>query len=498
VSVAILVIRLLLATVFLAAGAAKLLDRRGSKTALEAFGVPRLAAQPLSFALPAAELAVGIALVPNTTAWPAAIAAAALLVVFMLGIGFNIARGQTPDCHCFGQLHSAPAGWATLIRNALLAAAALLIVARNQAGVGDSVAGLIGKTTTTERLTTAVGVLFAMLVANSFVLLRVACRAGSRPGPGLRDRDTPARGSAPMPAGLVPGLKAPEFRLTGPSNEVVTLGDLRTNGVPVLLIFTDPTCVSCTALLPEIATWQRERGSTLTIAVVSRGTRETAHNAVEDHGIRHLLFDPERQTAAAYRIEWTPTAVLVNAHGQIASNLAAGPDSIRALVGNELRRALHRHSPGGPEDGTNGHREGFVQSVPLTARIGDPLPEFALPDLDGAQVSRSSLLGSHTVLLFWNPTCGFCREMLDDLRTWETKPTQKTPRLLIVSTGSPDQLRKDGLRSTVLLDHSLTLGQAVGARGTPMAVLVDPDGAIASEIAVGAGAVLALANQPLA
>ena len=35
-------------------------------------------------------------------------------------IAIAMARGKAPDCHCFGQLHSAPAGWKTLARNGVL------------------------------------------------------------------------------------------------------------------------------------------------------------------------------------------------------------------------------------------------------------------------------------------------------------------------------------------------------------------------------------------
>jgi hypothetical protein len=39
-----------------------------------------------------------------------------------------MARGEAPDCHCFGQLHSESAGWRTLARNGLLAAIAGFVV----------------------------------------------------------------------------------------------------------------------------------------------------------------------------------------------------------------------------------------------------------------------------------------------------------------------------------------------------------------------------------
>jgi hypothetical protein len=53
-----------------------------------------------------------------------------------------------------------------------------------------------------------------------------------------------------------------------------------------------------------------------------------------------------------------------------------------------------------------------------------------------------------------------------------------------------------GLRSVVLLDAGgMSIGSKFGATGTPMAVLVDAEGKIASELAAGAPAVLALAGQ---
>jgi hypothetical protein len=46
----------------------------------------------------------------------------------------------------------------------------------------------------------------------------------------------------------------------------------------------------------------------------------------------------------------------------------------------------------------------------------------------------------------------------------------------------------------VLLDTHFAAGEALGITGTPMAVLLDADARIASDVATGAGAVLALAE----
>jgi uncharacterized membrane protein YphA (DoxX/SURF4 family) len=58
VDTALLVARLLLAAVFIMAGAAKLTDNPGSRHAITDFGLPAALAAPLGVLLPLAELAV--------------------------------------------------------------------------------------------------------------------------------------------------------------------------------------------------------------------------------------------------------------------------------------------------------------------------------------------------------------------------------------------------------------------------------------------------------
>src|SRR5437773_4386179 len=120
--------RLLLCAVFLVAGLAKLADLPGSRQAMRGFGVPNKLADAFGLLLPLTELAIAIALVVPLTAWWGVVGALALLLIFVAGIGYNLAQGRTPDCHCFGQLHSAPAGWFTLIPNLVLAGVAGLAV----------------------------------------------------------------------------------------------------------------------------------------------------------------------------------------------------------------------------------------------------------------------------------------------------------------------------------------------------------------------------------
>src|SRR3712207_6619604 len=136
---ALFIARLLLVAVFIAAGLAKLADQAGSRQALAGFGVPATLAAPLGLLLPLAELGVALALIPSATAQWGGVGALGLLLLFIAGIAINLARGRSPDCHCFGQLHSAPVGSSTLLRNVALAAVASFVVWQARSDPGPSV-----------------------------------------------------------------------------------------------------------------------------------------------------------------------------------------------------------------------------------------------------------------------------------------------------------------------------------------------------------------------
>src|SRR5262249_19724103 len=102
--------------------------------------------------------------------------------------------------------------------------------------------------------------------------------------------------------------------------------------------------------------------------------------------------------------------------------------------------------------------------------------------------------GRRRLLLFWSPSCGFCQNMLEDVKAWERNPPKDAPELLVISSGSFEEIRAQGFRSRVLLDPNFGAGQVFSAEGTPSAVIVDEQGRVASDVGVGAQAVMALAG----
>ncbi len=86
-----------------------------------------------------------------------------------------------------------------------------------------------------------------------------------------------ANGTQRRAAGLPVGSQAPPFSLAGLHGETLTPESLRSSGKPVMLLFTDPNCGPCTAMLPEIGRWQEEHADKLTASLISRASpRRTA------------------------------------------------------------------------------------------------------------------------------------------------------------------------------------------------------------------------------
>jgi methylamine dehydrogenase accessory protein MauD len=495
--------RLLLSGVFGVAGVTKFADPAGSRQALIDFGIPRALASLLRPLLPLAELTVAVALLPVTFAWYGALSALSLLLLFIVGICINLARGRTPDCHCFGQLSSAPVGWTTVARNAFLAGIAGAVVWWDWSHTSLSAVSWFTLLTVVQRALLMAGLIGLILLAlEGWVLLQMLRQQGrlllrlealeSRLTvaglvPASTDKD-------PDPAGLPVGTPAPTFRLNGLRGEVLTLEALLAAGKPVLLLFTNPSCGPCQALMPEISRIQREHVSILTVALISEGKLADNRDKSTEHGTTQVLLQHKREVAEAYHAYGTPAAVLIDSNGTIAGALAMGTDEIRSL----LSRVFGRETPvvgafpSAAPNGRNGGAKANAEIAPL--QKGQLAPALVLRDLNGKRLSLTAFRGSETLLLFWNPACGFCQQMLDDLKQLEAKPPAGAPRLLIVSSGTPKENRAMNLRSTVVLDSNSEVGTVFNANGTPMAVLLDAQGIVASDVAAGAEAVLALAG----
>jgi peroxiredoxin len=333
-------LRVALALVFTAAAAGKLLDRSGSRRALADFGAPSRLVAPAAIILPAVELAIAVMLAISRFAHWGATAAFVLLLLFLGGVTNSLRQGLQHNCHCFGQLHSAPVNWWTAARNAAIAAAAAVVAVVAWGDRGGSGNGGSGEAD-----------LLILAAVAAVLLLTTLVQVVQRPPERLRDlasthprlqgvgrvarRYTSSldmRNTARVPRGLPSGAVAPGFSLARTDHTRVTLASLLAAGKPVVLYFSDPGCVPCVALLPAIARWQHTFESRLTIVVVTAGSVEANRAKNDAHALQNVLIQKGREVAEAYRIRSTPSAILVALDGRIASVLAIGEEAVTALV----------------------------------------------------------------------------------------------------------------------------------------------------------------------
>src|ERR1700730_12752363 len=201
----ILAARLLLGGMFAVAALAKLADRDGARRAVTAFGVPRAAAGFVGSALIATEFGIAalLAVEPQSGAVVALVALAGFSAVVLA----SLARGRRLECHCFGRLSSGPLGWPTLARNGCLSALAAFVALDGHFG---------------WPLTAFAIAMLALVV-----------------GPAAYRRWT-----------VRPGTAAADLELPDRTGQVWTLDRLLESRRPLVLIFGQPGCPGCDALLP--------------------------------------------------------------------------------------------------------------------------------------------------------------------------------------------------------------------------------------------------------
>ncbi len=127
--------------------------------------------------------------------------------------------------------------------------------------------------------------------------------------------------------------------------------------------------------------------------------------------------------------------------------------------------------------------------------LGTPAPDFRLPDLKGRFRTLADYRGKPSVLVFFNPDCGFCTQLAPKLRDLPAEG----PRLVVMSRGDRQANRKlareNGWRGDVLLEPQWDVASSYRTNATPTGYLIDGEGRIASTLAVGVEGVLQLTRM---
>ena len=266
------------------------------------------------------------------------------------------------------------------------------------------------------------------------------------------------------------------------------------------MLFTDPGCGPCNAMLPEVGRWQEEHAQKLTLALVSRGEVEENKTKAQEHGLKNVLLQKDWEVSESYEVRGTPSAVLISPDGKVASPVAGGEEGIRGLLsvrGGRTRPASDAAPPTPNRRAAvpqlrQGPRRRSHRSRRPKGRRGGPRGEASRPRRQHRGASR--LQGRRDPGALLEPGVRLLPADAPRPKEWEQNPPEDAPKLLVVSAGTEEANREMGLTSTVLLDQNFAVGTGLRGYGTPSAVLVDAEGKVASEVAVGAPAVLELAG----
>jgi thiol-disulfide isomerase/thioredoxin/uncharacterized membrane protein YphA (DoxX/SURF4 family) len=485
-----LILRIFLAVVFLVAAVGKLLDRKGSEQALKDFEVPAPLIRPVAAFLPWIELAVAFSFLFVASAWFGSVAAIVLLASFTAGMLVQYFKGNAPDCHCFGQIHSEPVGVKSIIRNVLLALPAIVLAVLGRGAQGTELSGLDGNDISGNMMQLVIGALIlALLTAVVFMLRKVLEQQAqvirrieileviSSEGKEVTREEAMGNPHAGLPL----GSPLPAIEMTDAEGRATNSNSVLSREVPSLVLFVGPNCHPCESLIPDIREWTSEFEGVLDFVLVSSGTVDENLKKFGEENSGRIFVQNDRSVADLLGAMWTPTAILVDSKGAIASRNAVGDSAIRELV-DGLRsadvKAEYFHYSNG-EDG-------------VETKIGERIPEFSLSDLDGNEVASSGLSGKVTLAAFWSTTCPFCINMIEDLKGWYDSRSEGEPELLVFSDGDPEQHKALGLEAPILLEKEYATASKLGMNGTPSAVLIDGNGRIASETGVGADKIWAL------
>ncbi|MBS1892957.1 MAG: redoxin domain-containing protein [Actinobacteria bacterium] len=326
----LLVARLLLAAVFAVAAVGKLTGRSRTVETLAEFGVAEPLRRPVAIALPLAELAIAIALLPAATAAWAALTAAILLAVFTAAVARTLALGREVDCNCFGSLGPSRISRWTLARNAILLVLAGGVAIAAQGDPGTSAVAWLGDLDTAgvAILVAAVAVVAAALnFAFSWQLMRQNGRL-------LNDlKAIQDGGGAAAPSGPQPGHLAPSFVLPALGGGGLSLEEMLAGGRGLVVVVTDPGCGACEPLLPEIGRLQRDPETAVPLVMISRGDPDANLAKAQAHGLETVLLEEGFEVSRALGINGAPGAVRLDREGRYLAKPSMGTERVGVLLG---------------------------------------------------------------------------------------------------------------------------------------------------------------------
>jgi peroxiredoxin len=299
-------------------------------------------------------------------------------------------------------------------------------------------------------------------------------------------------GSAAHPAGLddsgLPvGSEAPDFALPDLQGRKRTLKEFL--GRPLAVIFWSPTCGYCAEMAPLLKDLPKEPR----VLLVSNGEAETNRQMAAEHKFAcDLVLDTDHADVfSAYKAPGTPAGYLIDAQGRITSDLAVGAPQVLGLLAAPIRDRSNGHAAGVEGARAAGFHVRGIEASHLNReglKAGTPAPDFSLPDLKGKNHSLQEFRGRRVLLVFSDPDCLPCNELASDLVELQERKRADVD-VVMISRGDAkanrEQVKEKGFNFPVLLQKGWKVSKDYAMFGTPIGYLIDEQGVIAKDPAVG-------------
>lgn len=491
----ILLCKLSVAAIFAVAGVAKLADTAGTRKAIQDYGFSEGLAKWFAVVLPIFELLIVLFVLASETMWYGALGAVVLLTIFTVLMLVQLVKGNSHDCHCFGQIYSQAIGPKSVIKNLLMMVPAIVILLlMPRLSLNDLAQWLSRATDPGQSPGFLFGIAAIALLGTAVLYLKrtvdgqriIADRLDNLEISGEKHEGHSHQHHEEMTApneGLPIGAPVPDFELPDINGRSVKFEQLMMRGKAMLFFFISPTCGPCKALLPEIGKWQEEFTSQIEFVFVSTGSVADNVAKLPQLGGQTLLLQKKREIAELFKTKWTPTALLVSAEGNFASRPAAGDTAIHDLI--DLIREK--------KDKLDFVENGQGMS-PNALKIGNTIPQFDLMNVNGDSLTDETVKGKRTLALFWGVDCPHCKKFLPEVLEWEKDGTDDL-NVVVFSMGDVEANRALGFSAPLLIDEKNEIANDIGMFGTPSAVMIDEKGTIVSETAIGREQIVSLIGK---
>jgi peroxiredoxin len=305
------------------------------------------------------------------------------------------------------------------------------------------------------------------------------------------------------PPGLPVGTVAPVFALPDLGGRERRLEEFL--GTPFVVVFFSTTCGYCREMAPRLGQIPQNARRVL---LISRGDPdEHLRMAAENKWRCDVVVEPGADVMNSYKAFGTPTGYLIDGEGRIATDLVVGADALLELIADGAgtqssaegltAESLREKEAAAIERARSAGlavRASTLQRDGLPA--GTPAPTFVLSDLQGEERRLEDFLNKRVLLVFSDPNCGPCDALAPDLVRLQDRHSSNNLQVVMVSRGdlkeNETKAKQHGFTFPVLLQKHWEVSKDYAMFATPVGYLIDQQGVIAKDVAVGKSAILGL------